>query len=52
MKNPKHEIRNPKQIQSTKPETAADIAEPVSAFLISNLFRISGFGFRILGARL
>src|SRR5208283_5393204 len=46
--NPKLEIRNPKQIQSTKSEIR-NRQRPVSdfGFRISDLFRISCFGFRI-----
>src|SRR5208282_2074877 len=46
--NPKHEIRNPKQAQNPKSE-ARNGDTPVSdfGFRISDLFRISRFGFRI-----
>src|SRR5688572_11661648 len=51
--NPKHEARNPKQIQRTKKEsTKREAAFCVSCFLlwILDLFRISCFGFRISAA--
>src|SRR2546426_8710532 len=42
--NPKSESRNPKQIRNSN-----DQKRPAFEFRISNLFRISTFGFRIYG---
>ena len=46
VKNPKHEIRNPKQIQMTKIQNPKHWFRKLE-FKISNLFRISNFEFRI-----
>src|SRR5215472_6864510 len=48
--NPKLEYRNPKQIRISK-QKMSSVQCPTDFLLsLSNLFRISGFGYRIVGA--
>jgi hypothetical protein len=47
--NSKSEARNPKQIQKVKTQTQAAFALFGFGFRALSLFRVSGFGFRILG---